>query len=227
MSERYIRFQDFIYGDVKRAIQMNKIYDNVKSNVIDPDLFDLSFCSYSKKESVQRALIDEDFKKVFIEIDEHYRFLFFRNNLMQFMMYDVLTDVFYEWYLSRPKYSYSMDVLIIKYILEHVDRDKLIYKSDSHSYKFPLTVYRGVIGRKDLRDYVSHGYSWTADYDVAIKYSWPTLWPTHRDANCFVYKTVINEDSVYLYTNHKDEKEFVCKVRYDAIEIVHDFSPIL
>jgi hypothetical protein len=101
------------------------------------------------------------------------------------------------------------------------DREKLRAAGEPLPGDGPFTVYRGVAGigrRRRLK-----GFSWTDDYDRACWFAQRPQYPMGPLLpNPAVLKATVAADEVLAYTNHREEREFICQPKeFERIRIKH------
>ena len=93
-------------------------------------------------------------------------------------------------------------------------RDRLLEMGDPLPHSGPFIIYRGVAGVGAKRR--KRGISWTASFEKA-------KWFATRLSEFFeiplekpmVYMAEVPKEKVYVYTNERDEQEFLCNIPKD------------
>ncbi len=93
---------------------------------------------------------------------------------------------------------------MLKYMLNDAVRGKLRLCGDQLPGPGPFTVYRGVSGRGAARRV--RGIHWSNGLEAAC---WFAMRPIYGRENPAIFRAVVNTDEVLVYTDERQEKEFL------------------
>jgi len=98
---------------------------------------------------------------------------------------------------------------VIRFLFELADRERLLQEGDPLPDDGPFTVYRGVAGHGAKRRL--RGISWTASLDKAIWFA-ERFAESSKIEKPMVYQVTIMAEHVYVYSNDRNEQEFLCDI---------------
>jgi hypothetical protein len=113
----------------------------------------------------------------------------------------------HAWIGTRTNFS-NWSFPVLEFLFEYADGKTLLECGEPLPGNGPFTVYRGIAGRGPARRI--RGISWTTSLERAIWFA-----KRFNFQKPTVFSATVEKSMVYLYTNERQEAEFLCKIPSD------------
>jgi len=160
-------------------------------------------------ERVKKAWIKRDILEVMSWLNNQRHMAFVLDNFPLLKECGVYEKALLHSYTSPRVNHVNCQTWVIRFLFELADRERLLQEGDPLPDDGPFTVYRGVAGHGAKRRL--RGISWTASLDKAIWFA-ERFAESSKIEKPMVYQVTIMAEHVYVYSNDRNEQEFLCDI---------------